>query len=298
MNHNKRINRRQFISSAAAAAAGGTLLLSGRSATHASQTEKSRVVLVRDPSLLDENGAPRPEVVLAMMDSAIVALTAKPDVLSAWKTIIKPDDVVGIKTNVWRYISTTAAVEQSLKKRLMDAGVAENRIGIDDRGVLANPIFQNATALINARPMRTHHWAGVGSLIKNYIMFIPDPSVIHPDSCADLASIWNLPAVKGKTRLNILVMFTPQFHSVGPHNFNPAYVRPYHGLLLGFDPVAVDATGLRIIEAMRRDHFAEERSLNPPAKHITVADSKYGLGTSDPHKIDLIKIGYDKNSFI
>jgi hypothetical protein len=60
-----------------------------------------------------------------------------------------------------------------------------------------------ATALINARPMRSHHWAGVGSLIKNYIMFIPEPISIHPDSCADLASIWDLPVVKGKTRLKV-----------------------------------------------------------------------------------------------
>ena len=41
-----------------------------------------------------------------------------------------------------------------MKKRMMDAGVKESQIGIDDRGVLKNPIFLGATALINARPMR------------------------------------------------------------------------------------------------------------------------------------------------
>jgi len=35
--------------------------------------------------------------------------------------------------------------------------------------------------------------------------------------------------VKGKTRLNVLVMFTPQFHSFGPHSFNPKYVWKYYG---------------------------------------------------------------------
>ena len=69
--------------------------------------------------------------------------------------------------------------------------------------------------------------------------------------CADLASIWDLPVVKGKTRLNVLVMFTPQFHSFGPHSFNPKYVWKY-----------------------------------------------YHLGTADPQKIDLVKIGYDKESFV
>jgi len=233
-----------------------------------------------------------------MLDAGVKALTGKADPQSAWKTLIRPDDIVGIKNNRWPYLRTTPEVENALKTRIMEAGVSEARLSVDDLGVLQNPVFQKATALVNARPMRSHHWAGVGSLIKNYIMFIPDPSAIHPDSCADLASIWDLPLVKGKTRLNVLVMFTPQFHSFGPHSFNPKYVWKYYGLLLAFDPVAADATGLRIMEAIRREYFAEDRPLNPPAKHIAVADAKYHLGTADPQKIELIKIGYDKETFV
>ncbi len=129
-------------------------------------------------------------------------------------------------------------------------------------------------------------------------MFVPDPSEYHDDSCARLATIWENPLVKGKTRLNVLVMLTPQFHGVGPHNFNPTYVWPYYGMLVGFDPVAVDATGLRIIEAKRRDFFAEDRPLNPPAKHILAADTRYHLGTADPAGIEVIKIGDDRDALI
>jgi len=292
------ISRRQFIKSASAAALVTPLLLSGREQTVASSSGKSRVILVRDINVLDENGQPRQTVVQEMLDAGLKSLTGKPDPQSAWKTIIKPQDIVGIKNNRWPYLRTTAEVENALKKRIMEAGVKEESISVDDLGVLRNPIFQKATALINARPMRSHHWAGVGSLIKNYIMFIPDPESIHPDSCADLASLWDLPMIKGKTRLNVLVMFTPQYHSFGPHSFNPKYVGKYYGLLVGFDPVAIDSTGLRIIEAMRREHFGDDRPLNPPAKHISVADTKYHLGTTDPQKIELIKIGYDKDIFV
>ncbi len=292
------ISRRDFIKAASATALAGPLLLSGREPAVAPEAGKSRVLLLRDLNVLDENGAPRPEVVQDMLDTGIKALTGKADPQSAWKTIIKPSDIVGIKNNRWPYLRTTAEVEGALKRRIMEAGVKESEISIDDLGVLRNPVFQKATALINARPMRSHHWAGVGSLIKNYIMFIPEPISIHPDSCADLASIWDLPVVKGKTRLNVLVMFTPQFHSFGPHSFNPKYVWKYHGLLMGFDPVAVDATGLRIIEAIRREYFGDDRPLNPPAKHIAIADTKYHLGTSDPARIELVKIGYDKDSFV
>jgi hypothetical protein len=159
-------------------------------------------------------------------------------------------------------------------------------------------VFQKATALINSRPMRAHHWAGVGTLIKNYIMFVPDPDNYHGDSCTRLASIWEMPHVKGRTRLNVLGMLTPQFHVLGPHSFNPKYVWSYYGFLVGFDPVAVDATGLRVIQAKRQEFFGEDRPLSPPAKHIFTADTQYHLGTADPDKIELVKIGYDQDTFI
>jgi len=300
MRNRSTITRRQFIKGASAAAVGGSILLRGHE-SHAQTSApagKSRVVLIRYGNVLDENGTPKTDVIQAMLDQGITALTGKGDAASAWNTIVKPNDVVGIKNNRWPYLRTTPQVEAALKRRIMEAGVKESAIAVDDLGVLQNPIFQKSTVLINARPMRSHHWAGVGSLIKNYIMFVPDPMVYHPDSCADLASIWNLPMIKGKTRLNVLVMLTPQFHSVGPHNFNPKYVWKYYGLMLGFDPVAIDATGLRIIQAIRKEYFAEDRPLNPPAKHIFVADTKYHLGVSDPDRIELVKIGYDKDIFI
>ena len=298
MKTGKSISRRQFIIGASAAAFATRLKLSGQETPPPASAGKSRVVLVRDLNVLDENGSLKAAVVQEMLDKGVVALTGKPDVQSAWKTLVKPNDIVGLKNNRWPYLKTTAEVQDALKKRIMEAGVKESNFAIDDLGVLQNPVFQKATALINARPMRSHHWSGVGGLIKNYIMFIPEPISIHPDSCADLASIWHLPVVKDKTRLNVLVMFTPQFHSFGPHSFNPKYVWKYYGLILAFDPVAADATGLRIIEAIRRDYFSEERPLNPPAKHIALADTRHHLGTADPAKIELIKLGYDENSFV
>jgi hypothetical protein len=295
------ITRREFIKQSSLAAIGGAVFLShpeaaGRKAVGVA--EKTKVVLVRDKDVLDEKGRPKYEVVLEMLDAAVSELTGRPDPVAAWKTFIKPDDIVGIKTNVWTFIPTTSQVESALKKRVMDAGVTESSIAISDRGVLRDPVFQKSTALINARPMRSHHWAGVGSLIKNYIMFVPDPDNYHDDSCSRLATIWDNPLVKGKTRLNVLVMLTPQFHGVGPHNFNPKYVWPYYGMIVSFDPVAADATGLRIIQAKRREFFGEDRPLSPPAKHIFTADTQYGLGTADPNKIDVVRSGYNQDILI
>ncbi|MEI6614229.1 MAG: hypothetical protein WCL37_04980, partial [Chrysiogenales bacterium] len=166
MKPRKLFSRRQFIKSASAAAFGTTLLFSGQEKITSPKIAKSRVVLVRDPNVLDESGNPRFALVQEMLDTGIKALTGAADPQSAWKMIIKPDDIVGIKNNRWPYLRTTVEVENSIKQRIIEAGVKEANISIDDLGVLQNPIFQQATALITARPMRSHHWAGVGSLIK------------------------------------------------------------------------------------------------------------------------------------
>ncbi len=296
------ITRWKFIRDASAATLGGSLLLrSGRPLLAATEDSAAKstsdVILVRNSDVLDADGAPKPEAVLEMLDAAVSRLTGEKEAADGWRTLIKPADVVGIKSNVWPALPTTVAVEQGLTTRVMGAGVVDKDIAVSDRGVLRDPVFQRATALINARPMRSHHWSGVGGLIKNYIMFVPDPYNYHEDACSRLGEIWTDPLVKDKTRLNVLVMFTPQFHCVGPHGFSPRHVWQYHGLLVGFDPVAVDTIGLKIIQGIRNEYFGEERPLSPSAKHIAVADTKYHLGTSEPGRITLVKLGYDEKSF-
>jgi hypothetical protein len=63
--------------------------------------------------------------------------------------------------------------------------------------------------------------------------------------------------VAGKTRLNVLVMFTPQFHTVGAHGFSPRHVKPHHGLIVGRDPAPVDTIGVKIIQGTTRTATAE-----------------------------------------
>lgn len=294
------ITRRDFLKAASVAPLAASFvpaLMSGP-LTRPATGDKVPVVLVRDPQALTPAGKPNVDVVRRMLDEAVSVITGESDPVAAWKTLIRPDDVVGIKSNVWRYIPTTVEVEAVLKGRVMDAGVAEDRIGIDDRGVLRHPVFQEATALINVRPARTHHWSGVGSLIKNYITFVPRMYEWHDDSCADLAKIWYLPEAKGKTRLNILSMLTPQFHGVGPHGFSRDYVWEYNGLLVSRDPVAADVMGIRILEAKRREHFGEDRPIQPTPHHVFLADTRHGLGVSSEDKIELIHIGWTENILI
>jgi hypothetical protein len=293
------ITRRSLLKKAAALAAGSALLMNFPVRVFGSSGNKqSRVVLIRDEAVIDADGKVNAAVMQDMLDKAILRLTGKSSVQQAWKGIIRPDDVVGIKTNAWSYLPTPPELENAIKMRVLEAGVADEKISINDRGVLADPVFQKATALINVRPMRAHAWSGVGSLIKNYIMFSPNPASYHGDSCADLATLFDLPVVKGKSRLHILVMLTPQFHGVGPHNFNKEFTWPYKGIIAGFDPVAVDSVGLQIIQAKRKEYFGEDKPLNPPAKHILLADTRHHLGTADPEMIELVKLGWQIGAMV
>jgi hypothetical protein len=293
------ITRRSLLKKAAALAAGSALLMNFPVKVFGSSGNKqSRVVLIRDEAIINAEGKVNAAVMQDMLDKAILRLTGKSSVQQAWKGIIQPGDVVGIKTNVWSYLATPPELENAIKMRVLESGVANEKISIKDRDVLSDPVFQKATALINVRPMRTHAWSGVGSLIKNYIMFTPNPASYHGDSCADLAALFELPEVKGKSRLHILVMLTPLFHGVGPHHFNKEFTWPYKGIIAGFDPVAVDSVGLQIIQAKRREYFGEDKPLNPPAKHILLADTRHHLGTADPEMIELVKMGWQEGTMV
>ena len=62
--------------------------------------------------------------------------------------------------------------------------------------------------------------------------------------------------------------------------------------MVSIDPVAVDAVGLRIIEAKRLEYFGENRPFQTPAKHIQLAETRHHLGVADQGKIELIKLGF------
>ena len=58
------------------------------------------------------------------------------------------------------------------------------------------------------------------------------------------------------------------------------------------------ATGERIMVAKRKLHFGDDRPMKPPAHHIQVADSQYGIGISDPERIDLVRLGTMEGALI
>jgi|WetSurMetagenome_2_1015567.scaffolds.fasta_scaffold14686_4 hypothetical protein len=298
------VSRREFVQRAALAAAGAALASTGAvaqgnpgkpaapppPASAAERPARAKVVLVRDKAAVGADGAVNAAVVGRMLDDAVCALTGAGKPADAWARYFGPKDVAGIKTNVWKFLATPPELEGALRQRVAACGV-QGSLPVTDRGARAELIPCNA--LLNVRPVRTHHWAGVGGCLKNYIMFVEQPSDYHPDSCANLGAIWNLPSVKGKTRLNVLVALTPQFYGRGPHAFDPRNVWTYGGLFVSTDPVAVDALGAELLRLKRLEFFGEDKPITPWT-HIALADTKHGIGVADPKRIDLVRIGWEE----
>jgi hypothetical protein len=296
------VTRRDFLKGAASAAllaAMGLPALTGQAAAAQEKTPhgqgKARVVLIRNKDVVKDDGALDRHLLGEMLDEAVTTLFQAKDAAGAWKKIVNPADVVGIKSNVWRYLPTPPMLEELIKGRVHSAGVDVKNIHVDDRG--ARESLAASTALINVRPLRSHHWAGIGGCIKNYIMFVDNPSSYHDNSCASLGAIWNLPVVKGKTRLNILAVLTPQFYGRGPHGFDPRFVWPYKGLMVSADPVALDALGAGLLLKKRIAYFGENRPVTP-INHIQAADREYKVGVSDRKRIDLIRLGWTDDALI
>ncbi len=293
---NAGITRRHFLANASFAAAGLAL---GRSAALSGSAPeaplaavagpRSRAVLVRNSAAITKGGDVDAKVAMQMIDDGVKALLQVPTAVAAWQKLFSATDKAGIKTNVYNYLPTPPALAELLRLRLGVCGLDPAAIPVTDRE--ARVKLADRTALLNIRPVRTHHWSGIGSCIKNYIMFADTPSDWHADSCADLGGIWNLPIVKGKTRLNVLLALNPYFYGRGPHNYDARFQWNYCGVFISTDPVAVDALGAELLRLKRVAYFGEDRTVTP-TKHIAMAEQRHGLGVADLQRIDLVKLGW------
>ena len=60
----------------------------------------------------------------------------------------------------------------------------------------------------------------------------------------------------------------------------------------------MDTIGVKLLDAKRKLALPEERPLTELAHHVRIAGEKYKLGVADPTRIDLVKVGWDKDLLI
>ncbi len=253
---------------------------------------KSLVVLIRDEKVLDDRMNVNREILAGMVDRLLLEITGKKEVREAWLSLVSPKDVVGLVPTPLMN-PTHEELITVIKESLVSAGVPENNIRMAQG---RNVNLESITALISLPGLKAHWLTGIGTVIKNYILYSGAPRNYHYEDSAKLGEIWHLPQVKGKTRLIIVDALRPVCDK-GPQ-FDPRYRWPYKGLLASTDPVALDAVGLKILQAKRDELRGEPWPISPPPICIEAADTVYKLGNSKLENIEIRKIGWEKEILI
>lgn len=104
------------------------------------------------------------------------------------------------------------------------------------------------------------------------------------DTCA---SVCAFPPLRDKVVLNILDGMIGCFDG-GPAA-NPQFICPYHSILAGTDPVAVDEVGYRMILEKRIAEGVQKEEKKGARAFLEMAET-LGLGIANPEKIDLHEI--------
>ena len=292
-NDQRRLTRRDFLRGTVGATLAASVL--GVPWAHGSQNEarSSRVVVVRDKNVMDVEFKVDPAILQSMLDRTVLMVSRKATVPEAWSALIKADDVVGLVTTPHLNPTHPELVEVVKASLMKEVGIPENRI-VMAQGGKRRP--GRCTALISMPALKGHWLTGIGTVLKNYIMYSGRPSRYHDEKSAKLGEIWLIPEVKAKTRLVLVDALYPLCDK-GPQP-DPRYKWPYNGLIAGTDPVAVETVCLKILNTKRHALRGEPWPISPPPICIEAADKAYGLGTSKLEEIKISHFGWDEDLLI
>jgi uncharacterized protein (DUF362 family) len=149
-------------------------------------------------------------------------------------------------------------------------------------------VSRECTAIVSVPVLKDHDLSGVSVGMKNFFGAIHNPNRYHDNNCNPyIPDVMVHPYIRDKLRLVLCDALIAQCQG-GP-SFVPQHAWNYSGILAASDPVALDATGWRIIEDRRK-----ETGLPPleevgryPASIETAAEK--GLGEADPAGIEVVE---------
>jgi len=247
----------------------------------------SLVTIVRDKNAMDSAKNVDITVLEKMLAETLTRVTGQTNTKDAWLSLVKPNDVIGLVPTD-HLNPTHDEVVDVVKQSLIDAGIPEKKI----RRAAGGPRDPKKCDALIALPGLKAHWlTGIGTVLKNYILYSGSPSSYHKSDSAKLGEIWNLPFVKGKTKLVLVDSLYPLCDK-GPQA-DPRYQWAYNGFIAGTDPVAVETVCLKIITKKRKAIRGEPWPLSPPPICVEAADKVYGLGTSRMEQIKIEHYGWD-----
>jgi uncharacterized protein (DUF362 family) len=289
---------------------------------------KSRVVQIRNNAVFTTEKTVDITIALEMLTAAMLHLTGTSTPDRAWKTLFKPDDVVGIKVNALggRQIATHPGVVDAVIAGLTTAGIPEENIIVWDRltGELEKAGYTINTSDSGVKCFGTD---------KRYD---PEPEIIGSiGSCfssilsSRCTALINIPVLKDhdlsgvslslknfygaihnpnkyhdnncdpyiadlnthtyiKDKLRLVVCDGLSMQYQGGPSYKPQWSSSYCTLLLSRDPVAIDRIATILIEDERRKRGLP--TLKDAAREpIHIATAaRNGLGTDNLNSIELV----------
>jgi uncharacterized protein (DUF362 family) len=150
-------------------------------------------------------------------------------------------------------------------------------------------LTEQVTALVNVPVLKDHDIAGVTLGLKNWFGAIHNPNKYHDTLCDPyVAELSTHPSIRRKLRLVVVDATTVQYDG-GP-GARPDRGLAFGGLLVGADPVAVDACGVNLIEEERkRAGLPSLEAAGRPPRHLETA-GRLGLGERELTRLDVVNL--------
>jgi hypothetical protein len=325
------LSRREFLGCSAAGVA-LTSLAAGRAQANAGTSSTTlgdlpaRVARCRSKHAVVE-GNVHERLVEEMLATGLTELTGQASMAAAWRELLTPDDIIGIKFNRsgQEKLGTTPVVASILLKSLLAAGFSArqvvciellgNQADLTDQaeGKKTTPplagyeeaetefesgsdqlalALRQVTALIDVPFLKTHNIAGFTCCSKNLSHgLIKHPSRFHDGACAPyIADLIALPAIQSRLRLCVVDALRVVFDN-GPepdiHNTTDAGV-----LLLGQNPIAVDTIGLGVLNAIRQDAGLNQLAASGSGIPYLAAAGERGLGPIKSQSIETLRLRF------
>ncbi len=184
-----------------------------------------------------------------------------------------------------------AFYESKLVGRLIwgDLLFRPNNEQLSTRSHLPKLLTQTITKLINVPVLLSHDACGLCGCLHNVSLGMMDNTrrfeLYGQNGDPAIAEICALPSVRRKLVLNVMDALTAGY--AGGPAFRPQYSWQPNTLYFSFDPVALDATCLQLLEAKRKE--AKVSPLGERAGHVATA-AQLGLGRNDPKQIEVIEL--------
>ncbi len=287
------MKRREFIKTGCQLTSGALLASPLISLARKSDTSyKSKVVIARDARLQNDKNSVDSDLLYNLLDKALQTFFQTDNPLQAWRKVIKPGDVVGLKINCLSgHGATHRELVEAICERLQQSGTKAENIIIWDRfnSDLEDGGFKINLSNKGIRCFGNDHlgfaddfeiYGSAASLVCNTLSRVCD-TVINLPTLKDHGIAGMTMAMKNmfgaihnpnkyhqntgnpyvadvfmlpsvRSKVRLTICDALTAQYEGGPSFFPHWRWPFNGLIVGTDPVALDYTGWQIIETERK----------------------------------------------